>query len=936
MSAAPAASHTSGTSPADGGSPASGAAPGGRDADGRKLGRRLRRVFTLLGPMYVKFGQILSTRSDLLPPGAVEELRVLQDTGRAMSPKRTVRTLEKAYGRPLDQVFASFDPVPVASASIAQVHLAVLRDGTGTDRAGTDGTGTHGAGAERTGPTAPPGTRVAVKVVKRGVRTSMRVHLALLTGLVRTAHTLLPPLRRMRMPQRVGEIARLLGEQLSMVNERSNMEVIGANFAGHPFVRIPRAFPELSDDRVLVMEYVEGLKGSEFAQVDLAPRELARRLQDILLTMLYLDGACHGDLHPGNILLSRDGRFTLIDFGIAAYYTEAEKWGLTSFNSAAINHRWELAVRRFTEYFVETGDSAGRPAGRRGRGRGKAADTGTETGARTAANPGAARLLADPGYVEALTAVFVHHFKTASGQWSGTDFFKDVNEVLTRHGVGYTAAYTKGELAMLSCEGFMAQIDPELDIWENTRRFADRYSPALSDAVRERFDAHFATATPTSLALRERARGSLVAATHLDRYFFPSAYPLFVAEGDGAELTDVDGNRYIDLGGGGGPALLGRGHPVVRDALREAAATCNINALGHESEIALAELLTEAFPGADRAVFSNSGTESTLHAVRLCRARRPGARRIAKFEGHFHGFSDQAMVSSWFRVAGPREEPEPIAGSPGTSAAAVRDTLVLQFGHPRSLEILRRHAADVAGVLVEPLPTTSGQIDREYLTALRELCTELDIPLVFDEVVSGFRVAYGGVQTLTGITPDLTVLGKVIGGGLPCGALVGKAEVIEYGRATGDPFRDAEERGFLGGTMSGNHLTCTTGLAALRHLRDHPEIYRELERRTGLLADGLRGAAAAHGVPLRLTARHSVFSLTFTHKDPAYFRDTLHGVNFQATMVLAYWMRMYGVYLPELHAFLLSAAHTDAQVAEVVRVFDRAVGEMKEAGLFVL
>ncbi|WP_051722515.1 aminotransferase class III-fold pyridoxal phosphate-dependent enzyme [Streptomyces albus] len=869
-------------------SPAAGAGAAAPSAsDGRRLGRRLRRLCTLLGPMYVKFGQILSTRSDLLPPGAVAELRLLQDGGRAMGPRRVVRTLEKAYGKPLDQVFSSFAPVPVASASIAQVHHATLRDG---DAEAGDA-----------------GTRVAVKVVKRGVPAAMRLHLALLRGLVGTAHALLPPLRPLRMPRRVAEIGRLLAEQLSMETERANMTAVAENFAGHPFVRVPRAYPELSTDRVLVMEYVEGIRGSDFARVDVPPKELARRLQDILLTMLYLDGACHGDLHPGNILLTRDGCFTLLDFGITAYYTEAEKWGLVSFNNAAIHHRWDLAVRRFTEYFVET-------------------DTGAES---------AEALLADDAYTTALKDVFVHHFKTASDRWSGTDFFKDVSQVLRRHGAAYTAAYTKGELAMLSCEGFMAQIDPELDIWENTRRFADRYSTSLGGAVKERFDAYFAAATPKSLAMRDRARRSLVAATHLDRYFFPSAYPLFIAEGSGARLTDIDGNEYIDLGGGGGPAVLGRGHPVVQEALRSAAATCNINALGHEPEVALAELLTDAFPGADRAVFSNSGTESALHAIRLCRVRRPGARRIAKFEGHFHGFSDQAMVSSWFRVAGPRDMPEAVAGCPGTPAGTVRDTLVLQFGHPRSLDVLRRNASDVAGVLVEPLPTTAGGIDRDYLAALRELCTELGIPLVFDEVVSGFRVAYGGVQTLTGITPDLTVLGKIIGGGLPCGALVGTAEMIEYGRTTGDPFRDAEERGFLGGTMSGNHLSCSTGLAALTHLRDNPGVYAELERRTELLADGMRAVADDHGVPMRLRARHSVFSLAFTHRDLPYFRDSLHGVDFRATTALAYWMRMYGVYLPELHAFLLSAAHTDEDVASVLTSFDRSVGEMKTAGLFV-
>lgn len=205
---------------------------------------------------------------------------------------------------------------------------------------------------------------------------------------------------------------------------------------------------------------------------------------------------------------------------------------------------------------------------------------------------------------------------------------------------------------------------------------------------------------------------------------------------------------------------------------------------------------------------------------------------------------------------------------------------------------------------------------------------------MFDEVVTGFRVAYGGVQTLTGITPDLTCLGKIIGGGLPAGATVGRRDLIDLGCSTGDPFRDYDERVFLGGTMAGNYLSCRTGLAMLRHLKANPGIYTELSAKTERLAQDMRAIAERHGVQMRLKALTSLFSIVFTHKSPQYFRDSLQGANFKATLALAYWMRMFGVYMPELHGYLISAAHSDDDLAQVSTAFDRCLGEMTKANLF--
>ncbi|HVG01508.1 MAG TPA: aminotransferase class III-fold pyridoxal phosphate-dependent enzyme, partial [Nitrospira sp.] len=239
-------------------------------------------------------------------------------------------------------------------------------------------------------------------------------------------------------------------------------------------------------------------------------------------------------------------------------------------------------------------------------------------------------------------------------------------------------------------------------------------------------------------------------------------------------------------------------------------------------------------------------------------------------------------------------------------------------------------------VICEPMPTSLANYDKEFLQALRTLCTELDIPLIFDEVVTGFRVAYGGSQTLTGITPDLTCVGKIIGGGLPCGGVVGSRKLIDIARSSQDPFFDYEHKVFVGGTMSGNTLSCAAGVAALSHLKQNPEIYVELDKKTNWLAEEFRKIATSKGISCHVNARHSIFSLNFTHRTAKFYRDKLAGSNFKATIALAYYMRKHGVYMPELHSFLLSAAHTQEDLETIAVAFQQSLEEMLADGLFVV
>jgi glutamate-1-semialdehyde 2,1-aminomutase len=687
-----------------------------------------------------------------------------------------------------------------------------------------------------------------------------------------------------------------------MAEEARNQEALYENFRQHRYVRIPQLHKDYCRPSVLVMEFVQGIRGKDFAQVELPPSQLARRLQDTVYTMLYMHGVCHGDPHPGNIFFTPDGQYIFVDFGITVYMTEDEKWGLSSFYYACIRQEWDNAIDRFTHHFVARREGiAGREA----------------------------------EYREKLGAVLRAHFDTVRHRWSTSDFFRDINNVLKQYGAQYVTNFTKAELALTSCEGFATQIDPTIDVWENARGFSDRFSPFMNDAVRETFDAHYAEVIPKSLGLRERAREVLVAPTHLDRYFLPSTYPLFVKRGEGSRIVDADGNSYIDLSCGYGPHILGYAHPTVTAALTDAVYHGNINALGHESEIKLAELLVDAHPAADKVIFSNSGTEAVLHALRLARAyrRRP---KVAKFEGQYHGFSDQGMVSSWFRFAGPKDRPEAMAGTQGCHPGVVNDTLILQYGHPGSLDRIREEKDQLACVICEPMPAAMAALDAEFLKALREECTRWDIPLIFDEVVTGFRVAYGGAQVLADVHPDLTCLGKIIGGGLPCGAVIGRRDLIDVARTSSDPFVDYEKKVFVGGTLSGNHLTAVAGAATVSHLRDHPQIYTELEQKTDWLSSQLSCIARRYDVPFLVKASRSIFSMTFSHRPARFFRERISGSNFKATLALAYYMRKHGVYMPELHTMLISAAHSAKDLQDICGAFDQSLDEMVASNFFAL
>ncbi len=822
----------------------------------------------------MKAGQVLGTQSGLLPKQATAEFRSFFSALPPMREAALRRILRRSFRMPAEELFESFEWRPIAVGSVAQVHHAVLRSGE----------------------------HVAVKVVKSGVRARLEASSWLLERLLSLAHLLLPRLRKYDLPGYFAELRPLLTGQCAMRQEAQRQTEIALNFRHHPYLRVPRTYDALCSDDVLVMEYVEGTPGQEPERADFPPPVLASRLQDIFYSMVYFHGQFHVDPHPGNIMFGPDGQIVLLDFGLVGHLSENDKWNLSSFYYACVLGQWELAVERFTRAFVAQPDRLG--SGR-------------------------------SAYAGELSCILRAHFQDESSKWSTIAFFDDATRLLRNYGARASTRFSLLAISLLTGEGFIGQVNPGIDIWRNARRFTDRFSPYLSEELREQFDREIGQRIPQSMAERRNAARYLVAPTHLDRFVLPSAFPLIIQSANGSKICDIDGNEYIDLSCGYGPHILGYAHPCVVEAIRETAAKGAVNALASPSELLLARRIADAFAPTSKVVLSNSGTEAVLMALRIARAYT-GRQKIAKFEGHYHGFSDQGMVSSWFRYSGDALHPEPIGNSAGAQRSVVDDTLVLQYGEPASLDRIVTYAGSLAAVILEPMPAALADFDSTFLRELREVCGRHGILVIYDEVVTGFRVHYGGAQHLAEVEPDLTCLGKIVGGGLPCGAVVGRPAVVNMARTTGDPFLDVDTRAFVGGTMSGNSVTAAAGAATLGHLQSHPGIYDALRRKTAWLTQELTAHAAALGVPCKIKGNSSIFSITFDYAIPRLVRDRLAGSNIKANLALAYYLRKHGIYMPELHTMMLSDAHSDADLERVSDAFRDSIGEMAKNGFFTV
>ena len=390
--------------------------------------------------------------------------------------------------------------------------------------------------------------------------------------------------------------------------------------------------------------------------------------------------------------------------------------------------------------------------------------------------------------------------------------------------------------------------------------------------------------------------------------------PRFIKSARGATMTDVDGRTYIDYVGSWGPMILGHADEEVIEALREALAHGTSYGAPTELEIEIAEEITRAVPSIEMVRMVNSGTEATMSAIRLARGvtRR---NKLVKFEGCYHGHGDSLLVKAGSGVA-----TLGLPDSPGVPATLARDTLTVAFNDAEALEqVFDEHAGDIAAVIIEPVVGNMGCVPpREgYLEKVREVTRRSGALLIFDEVMTGFRVARGGAQELYNVSPDITTLGKIIGGGLPVGAYGASREIMQHIAPAGPIYQ--------AGTLSGNPLAMTAGLTTLKRLRD-ATIYQRLERAGQRLCEGMAEAAREAGVPA-VTNRVGSMWTTFFTDEPVTNWATASKSNRDLYGKFFHAMLQEGVYLApsQFEAGFISTAHTDALIDKTIEAARKAL-----------
>lgn len=391
--------------------------------------------------------------------------------------------------------------------------------------------------------------------------------------------------------------------------------------------------------------------------------------------------------------------------------------------------------------------------------------------------------------------------------------------------------------------------------------------------------------------------------------------PLFIQKAKGSKLWDVDGNEFIDYVGSWGPMLLGHSHPRIIEVVKKSAESGTSFGAPTELEVMMAELITKIMPSIEMVRMVNSGTEATMSAIRLARAYT-GKDKIIKFEGCYHGHGDSFLIK-----AGSGAMTFGVPDSPGIPKGIADYTLTARFNDIASVEeLISKNKSEIAALIVEPVVGNMGCIPPRdnFLKQLRELCTRENIVLIFDEVMTGFRVSLGGAQELYGIKPDLTTLGKIIGGGLPVGAYGGKKEIMQMVAPSGPMYQ--------AGTLSGNPLAMAAGYEMLSIISQDKSVYKILEERSVQLENGMRDVLKKNNLNYRINRVGSMFTLFFTDKE-VYDYDSAKTSDTKIFGLFFNEMLKRGIYLApsQFEAAFISAAHTEDDIEKTNRVFAEAI-----------
>ncbi|MGE5372585.1 MAG: glutamate-1-semialdehyde 2,1-aminomutase [Solirubrobacterales bacterium] len=427
--------------------------------------------------------------------------------------------------------------------------------------------------------------------------------------------------------------------------------------------------------------------------------------------------------------------------------------------------------------------------------------------------------------------------------------------------------------------------------------------------------------TDQSERLFERARAVIPGGVNSPVRAFRSvgSNPRFIERAQGARLYDVDGNEYIDYVGSWGPLILGHAHPEIVEAIREAAVRGTSYGATHPGEVELAEMICAAFPGMERVRLVNSGTEAAMSAIRLARAFT-GRNKVIKFAGCYHGHADAFLIQ-----AGSGLMTQGVPSSPGVTPGCAADTIICQYNDLYSVrDAFDQAGEEIAAIIVEPVAGNMGLVlpEKEFLVGLREMTREFGALLIFDEVITGFRVTYGGMQTITGIVPDLTCLGKIIGGGLPVGAYGGEKRIMEMMAPEGPVYQ--------AGTLSGNPLAVAAGMATLKLLRDG-QIYEGLEVKAYVLHNRIRTVIENEYLPAVLNRLGSMLCLFFSEDEVTDYTSAMKADTGLYTRFF-HGMLERGIYLPpsQFEVWFVSNAHTIEDIEKTAETAAEVLCALKE------